>query len=393
MKLGYFTHTNVSPSETFIFDLISALQDDEDINITVYGGNKKHKIKGIDGLKTISTGYSEKGYKNSFKLYKLGQFLGGKGNHFKNKFQIYNGYHALKNNIINKPDVAFIDYGTSAVMCRKYMVDNKIPFIVHVHGYDVTSALNDEFYKKELKKVFESASYIIAASHYIRKILELEGCSKEKIKVIRYGLNSSQVKPLNWNKRKNENPSVIFLGRLTPKKHPIALLHAFNIVQRKIPNAKLTIIGSGPLENAVKKCIDKLGIKEKVDMLGVLNREQSFPIMNKHWVYAQHSVTASSGDQEGFAISLAEAAIHEIPVVSTYHNGIPENVLDKETGLLVKEFDFEDMAKKIIYLIENPDVAEKMGKAGREHIINLCCTKTRVEKIKELVKSSIKKTI
>jgi glycosyltransferase involved in cell wall biosynthesis len=99
-------------------------------------------------------------------------------------------------------------------------------------------------------------------------------------------------------------------------------------------------------------------------------------------------VTAKSGDQEGFAISLAEAALHEIPVVSTFHNGIPENVIDGETGLLVKEFDFEAMAEKIIYLIENPEIAEQMGKAGRKHILNLCEPERRISKIKELLYKS-----
>ena len=120
-------------------------------------------------------------------------------------------------------------------------------------------------------------------------------------------------------------------------------------------------------------------------MRGVLNREESFPIMNKHWVYAQHSVTGPNGDTEGFAISLAEAALHGLPVVSTVHNGITENVLDGVTGFLVPEHDYEAMAEKIIYLIQNPDKAEYMGKAGKQHIMKICEPGRRIELIKDLL--------
>lgn len=390
MKLGYFTHTDVSPSETFIFDLIKSLNNEKDIDLTVYGGKKKHSIEGIKNLNVVSTGFAQKGLRISYKLYKLGQIIGGKGYGLKNWYQQRMADQALNRSIPSDkmPDVAYIDYGTSAVLTYRFLKHNNIPFIVHVHGYDITSALNDPVYKLELKKVFASASFMIAASNYIKRLLIMEGCPKEKISVIRYGIGTHQIKPLPWKERLKTPPSILFLGRLTQKKHPIALLYAFSIVKGRIPDARLTIIGGGELEMEVKETIKKLNLQNHVHLHGVLSREQSFPILNRHWIYAQHSVTAKSGDQEGFAISLAEAALHEIPVVSTFHNGIPENVIDGETGLLVKEFDFEAMAEKIIYLIENPEIAEQMGKAGRKHILNLCEPELRISKIKELLYKS-----
>ena len=107
--------------------------------------------------------------------------------------------------------------------------------------------------------------------------------------------------------------------------------------------------------------------------------------MNKHWIYAQHSVTAISGDKEGYAISPAEAAAHELPVVSTIHNGIPEHVIDGETGFLVPEFDYESMAERIIQLIQNPMLAKKMGRAGRNNILALNNPQKRIDKIYNLL--------
>lgn len=380
IKVGYFSHSSISPSETFIYDLVKGLNNVENIDLTFVNGSLKPVNVDFD-LKTITTGYDEKRKSLSFKIYSIGQIFGGKGHYWKNKFRKKNAHRILSYYNLPKFDVVYIDYASSALLLMDYLSDKKIPFIVHVHGYDVTSSLNDPVYRKQFHTLIKKAKGFIAASYHVKRLLVLEGADPLKIKVIRYGLDTTDVEPLEWAERKNSAPSIIFLGRLTPKKHPLALLQAFSIVKERIPETTLTIIGDGPLRKEVEKRIRHLDLEESVTLLGVLNREQSFPIVNKHWIYAQHSVTSSEGDQEGFAISLAEAAMHELPVVSTIHNGITENVKDNITGYLVPEFNYELMAEKLIYLIQHPDVAEKMGKEGREHIIRICNPETRITKV------------
>jgi glycosyltransferase involved in cell wall biosynthesis len=306
------------------------------------------------------------------------------------RFQKWIATQSLKKSKLPNFNVAYVDYATSAILLMGYFEANKIPFVVHVHGYDITSVLNDPAYIQELEKLFKKASAFVTASQYMKHRLVLLGCDERKIKVIRLGVESKNIIPLSWSERRKLNPSILFLGRLTEKKHPIALLYAFRIVQNRIPNATLSIIGDGPLREKVEQTIKKLGLMQSVKMYGPLNRHESFPILNSHWVYAQHSVTSIKGDTEGFAISLAEAALHELPVVSTIHNGIVENVIDGETGFLVPEYDYESMAEKIIYLIQHPTIAEKMGKAGREHILKLCEPNKRVREIKQLLNSTSK---
>ncbi|NEM98892.1 glycosyltransferase family 4 protein [Pontibacter burrus] len=386
MKIGYFSHTSISPSETFIYDLYEGLGR-KGLDVIYYCGKIADRSSSINSI--VYTGYAEEGLSNSFLAYKFGQIAGGNGFKYKNKVQQHYAYKALNKSLTQRPDVAYVDYATSAVLLVDYFKEHNIPFIVHVHGYDVTSATNDPVYLLKLKQVFTEAKYIIAASHYIRKLLVLLGCNNEKIRVIRYGIDVKSISPLTWSERRKSDPGIIFLGRLTAKKNPFALLQAFRIVKNKVPNSRLTIVGDGELKQQVQERIKSLDLLSSVNMLGVLNREQSFPILNQHWVYAQHSVTANSGDQEGFAISLAEAAAHELPVVSTLHNGIPENVLDGKTGYLIKEFDYEGMGDSIIELIKNPDFAEKMGKAGRKHIAELCDPEKRIEQISQLLYSAL----
>ena len=384
LRVGYFCHSSISPSETFIYDLVKRLSSQESIDLFFVNGSLKPANVDFD-LKTVVSGYYEKGKNLSFKAYSLGQIFGGNGYEWKNKVRKKVANIVLKKCNLPTFNVAYIDYATNAVLLMDYLTEIGTPFIVHLHGYDVTTALNDPQYRIDFNDLLKKASGFIVASHHIKRLMVLEGADPKKITVIRYGLDSSGIQPKNWAKRKETNPSIVFLGRLTPKKHPLALLQAFSIVQEKIPEAKLTIIGDGPLRKDIELRIKHLKLGENVELLGVLNREQSFPILNNHWIYAQHSVTSSVGDQEGFAISLAEAALHELPVVSTIHNGITENVEHNITGYLVPEFNYELMAEKIIYLIQHPDIAEKMGKEGRERILRICNQKTRIKKVTNLL--------
>jgi len=382
MKLTYFTHGDVSISETFIYDLIKGLE--KEFDLTFISGKKKIKNKVTS--KQIASGYEENAGMLPYYLYKMGQLFGNKGNEYKGKTFEYYSNKALKNLDIDC-DIAYIDYATSGVLLMKYLSVNNIPFVVHVHGYDITSATNDVYYKQKLNILFKKAAYFIAASNYMKRLLVLLGCPIEKIKVIRYGINGYNITPQTWHKKVKTKPSIVFLGRLTLKKHPIALIHAFKIVNDKYPDSVLKIIGDGELKEEVIERINSLGLNDSVILYGALPREKSFKILNDSWIYAQHSVTALTGDQEGYAISPAEAALHELPVVSTYHNGIPEHVIDGVTGFLVKEFDYESMAAKMIDLIEDTVLAEKMGKAGRENILNINNPKRRILQISELLRS------
>jgi len=285
-----------------------------------------------------------------------------------------------------EPDVAYVDFGRTAAAAHAPLVELGIPFVAHFHGADVTSQLSDAAYRRELQKIFRDAFALIVASHHIRRMLVLEGAPPKKIEVSRYDIDLEGVEPLPWEERRDETPSVVFLGRFTPKKHPVALVEAFRLVKDDVPSATLTMIGDGPEMPRVRKRLRRHGLEDSVALHGALPRKKALAIVRGHWVYAQHSVTARSGDQEGFGISLAEAAALELPVVSTLHNGIPEQVINGETGFLVREHDYEAMAERLVHLLGTPDKAEKMGIAGSENIEDLCNERQRTAKIASILR-------
>jgi len=81
------------------------------------------------------------------------------------------------------------------------------------------------------------------------------------------------------------------------------------------------------------------------------------------------SVTSKIGDKEGIPNTIKEAMATGLPVVSTFHAGIPELVVDQETGFLLPERDTDGLVEKLDYLITHSEIRERLGRHGREIIM------------------------
>jgi len=282
------------------------------------------------------------------------------------------------------PDVVWVDYATTAIMCAPLLAALETPFIVAVHGYDVSSCLGIPSYSEQFTAICNKAASVVCASDHTRRLSILAGVEETKPVVIRLSLDNKTLRRDHaialtpW-------PSFVHLGRLAEQKNPIATLHAFAIVHKLRPNARLTFIGDGPLRLELEQRVRALNLHDAVTLTGALPNKEAWAIAQSHWVFCQHSSTGPKGDQEGFAISPAEAALLEIPVVSTLHNGIPEHVIDGETGFLVREFDYEQMADRMLALIADPSLRQRMGHRGRENISELCSPETRLKALTALL--------
>lgn len=383
MKIIYIVPDFGQVSETFVSDLVNDLAQQIG-HLTVLCNRSWHCSGGSTEVREVRF-LSLDNFFNRF-LYRLMDLRTAQLTSAQYQLQLHHARRRLAPILKElQPDAAYIDFGTVAVMARQALTDLKIPFVVHFHGADISSALNNFAYRQELQSVFQQAATLIVASDHIRRLLILEGAPREKIAVVRHGINLAGVTPRTWDERYQHAPSVIFLGRFTPKKNPIALVEAFALVKQEVPQTKLSLIGDGPEMSQVKQRVEKLNLRDAIKLYGALPHKQALTIMNEHWVYAQHSVTATTGDQEGFGVSLAEAAALGLPVVSTLHNGIPEQVIDGETGFLVREFDYETMAERMITLLEKPTLAKEMGESGRINILSLCQPQKRVRQIVEIL--------
>ena len=280
------------------------------------------------------------------------------------------------------PDVAYVDYATQAMLLAPMLQQAGVPMIVHVHGFDASATMGNASFVEQLAGLFADAHAFIVPSQHLRRRLLLAGCEPAKVHVVHYepGLEGLAALPMQ---QRTTTPSVVALGRLTPKKNPLALLRAFALVHAQLPAARLTLIGTGPLLDQVRQLIHQLGLESAVELTGALPRNEALARVRQHWLFAQHSVTAPNGDQEGLPVAIIEACALSMPVVSTRHSGIPEQVIDGETGYLVAEHDFEAMAAQMLELLQDPAKCTVMGQRGQQYIQQLCPPGHRVGAILE----------
>lgn len=153
-------------------------------------------------------------------------------------------------------------------------------------------------------------------------------------------------------------PVIGTLGRFEPQKGLEYFLRAATLVRAARPAAQFLIVGDGPLEQELRALVGELGLEDAVRFSGW---RRDVPD-----VLAALDVFCLASLWETFGIVLAEAMLAELPVVATAVDGIPEVVADGHTGFLVPPRDAEALADKLLQLLDDPDQAQRMGRAGRK---------------------------
>lgn len=264
-----------------------------------------------------------------------------------------------------KPDVILAEYGTTAAIALPVIRMLNIPLVVHFHGYDASCNEVIRQFRTLYQELFDYASSIISVSvPMTRKLVEL-GCPEQKIIQTTYGPNDI----FFMNKPTFARPIFLAVGRFVEKKAPHCTIFAFHEMLKSYPSAELCLAGDGPLKTVCEDLVINLGIKDRVSFTGILSQEAVRKKMESAMAFVQHSKTASDGDMEGTPVGILEAQAAALPVVSTFHAGIPEVVTHGETGFLVKENDVVGMSKYMIKILESLSEAKKMGEAGRTRVL------------------------
>ena len=145
------------------------------------------------------------------------------------------------------------------------------------------------------------------------------------------------------------------------------------------------MVGDGPLLSVVQERAHQLGLEHLVQFPGVLSPDAVAQEMRRARVFVQHSRTAEDGDEEGCPVSVMEAQLCGLPVVATRHGGIPDVVVDQQTGRLVEEGDHRGMAEAMALLADRQDLAGAWGAAGQRRTQARFTVKHHVDQITMLL--------
>ena len=211
---------------------------------------------------------------------------------------------------------------------------------------------------------------IVCVSQEVRdRYHEKIKCPRSKLHVIHNGVDMDCLEPASPLKNLYEqyhlDPGdlhVISIARLVKIKDHPTLLRAFKKVVDRIPRAKLLILGEGGKRNELESLAGELNITDRVLFAGHQGN-------TRDWLSIS-DVSALSTHVEGFSSTILESLATGAPVVATDVGGNREAVEQGVTGFLTPHEDADEMADKIILLLEHPELRKKMGKAGRQIVEN-----------------------
>jgi len=196
---------------------------------------------------------------------------------------------------------------------------------------------------------------IICNAEILRqRVVAVHGAKPERVAVVPNSVNMERFRPAPQNR---EDPLITSVARLVPDKSPLTLVEAFALVQRKLPQARLVMVGEGPLLPQVRARISELGMEDAVKIVGGCGDAR--PHLSRATVFALASA------REGSPNAVLEAMACGLPVVASRVGGIPELVEDGGTGLLAAPGSPEDFARHLLRLLGDPALCAQMGAAGR----------------------------
>jgi glycosyltransferase involved in cell wall biosynthesis len=221
---------------------------------------------------------------------------------------------------------------------------------------------------------------VVCVSHDSERHAEAVGISPKRLTTIWNGIDTER---FSCRGRRSDGPAIL-VARLSPEKDIPTLLHAVALVLQRNPSFALTIVGDGPCRKSLEKLALELGISSHVAFLGemddVARRLQGA------------SMFLLSSLSEGIPLTILEAMATGLPVVATRVGGIPEVVVDRQTGLLVPPGQPESLANAIAELSANRDFADSLGVNGRQRVETMFDVRAMVRSYEELYVDCLRRT-
>jgi glycosyltransferase involved in cell wall biosynthesis len=239
------------------------------------------------------------------------------------------------------------------------------PYVMTCHGSDVRLLERGAVFRRIALPVFRRAARITAVSRFLAS----------DVKRLLPGLAADvDVTPLpvdvaafseGARTPKHDPPRILYAGNLVSSKGVDVLLRAVaELARRGIPY-QLKILGEGPLQLQLMRLAEQLGISNRVSWAPFVPQAQ----MAAEYGASTVTVLPSRGHAEGLGLTLVEALLAGSAVVGTPAGGIPEVVIDEQTGLIAKDGDPSHLADQIQRLLTDPPLRERLARAGRQHAV------------------------
>lgn len=261
-------------------------------------------------------------------------------------------------------DVLHAHFGYDAPLAAAAALELGKPLVVSFHGADASSYLRNPTWPQAYREILPRTAAIVLDYHGMADRLVDLGARRETISVIRTGIDLS-FWPLRTSWAETGPVRLLSVGRLVEKKGHVLLLHALARARRLGLDATLALVGEGNEERLLRELVKAYALDEVVTFLGVMDRAAIRDLMPAYDVFVLASHTSADGNEETTPLVLKEAMAAGLPVLSTFHAGIPEVVADEVSGVLVPEGDDQALVDGISRIAAARARWPEMGRAGR----------------------------
>ncbi len=204
----------------------------------------------------------------------------------------------------------------------------------------------------------------VAVSRAVESALTTGGVPKTKIEIIPNGVDVSEIRRAAQShpaeKQWGEGPRVGFVGRLERIKGCETFVRTVPLVAKTHPDATFIVAGAGSNESALRKLADQLGVSHRVQFAGFVSSVPS--------LLATLDVLVVPSLSDASSLVATEALALGIPVVASRVGGIPDIVVNEETGLLVEPGDEAAIAHAVERILRDPQLGQRLRAAGAAHV-------------------------
>jgi glycosyltransferase involved in cell wall biosynthesis len=253
----------------------------------------------------------------------------------------------------------FATYPALAAWLAGRLLDVPYSFTAHAHDIFV-----DQLH---LSPLVRDAAGVAVISEFNREFLEPYGAgTATDVRVVHCGVDPAAYAFRPRAPAHSGTMRAICVATLNELKGHAVLLDA--LAREGLERVELDLVGSGPLEQALRAQAERLGIGDRVRFCGTRSEREVAALLDAADVFVLASVVAANGQMDGIPVALMEALAAGMPVIASRLSGIPELVRDGETGLLVEPGDPEALADAFRNLLADPDAAIARARNGRRLI-------------------------
>lgn len=274
----------------------------------------------------------------------------------------------------HKIDIIHTHLSTASLLGAYAAGMSGIPSVAHVHGLNSTT-------------FFRHSTLVVAVSEAVKEHLQTQGLDEHRIRVVHNGLDLDKFQPMSTTEAKRQmgydtdRPLLGIFGRLSKEKGQSIALHAMCSILREYQNARLVLAGKGSELPNLKEVADSLQITDAVHFAGFTSDIRT--------LMSACDIVIVPSLKEGFGMAVLEAMALHKPVVASSVGGLKEIVVDGDTGFIVSANDPDSLASSVKNLIGNTDMAQQMGRRGRERVENHFELRNQTRKLMAVIEEAL----